>query len=377
MGRLEVLEVVGRRGLGEFVGLPYGLYGGWPNWVPPLKRFQWRDFCVGRNPYFDHAEVKLFVARRGGRVVGRISAQVDGEHLRRYGDGTGFFGFFECWDDVEAAGALTAAAGEWLGGRGMRRVRGPLSFSINGEAGVLVEGFEWRPQVRMPYTLPYYPGLLEAVGFRKVKDLYAWLYEWNRVSEVALRGVERLRGRGDVVVRTLDMGDFYGEIGVIVDIFNEAWADNWGFVPMTGGESRRMAGDLRLIADREVAVIVEVGGRAAGMIVAAPNLNEAIRDLGGSLFPFGWAKLLWRVKGRRVRNGRVFIMGVRREYRTREFGALPYLLIDEIARRGRARGYDWAELSWTLEDNYVTNNMLVKMGCRRYKTYRIYEKDLV
>ena len=374
---ITVAEVSGRRDLSEFIKLPYDLYAGCPHWTPPLKRFQRRDFSPRRNPYYQHAEVALFLARQNGQPAGRISAQVDQEHLRQHNDNVGFFGFFECQNDADVAAALARAAADWLRERGMSRARGPLSFSINGEAGILLQGSDSPPQIRMPYTPPYYPQLLESAGFRKIKDLYAWLYQWNHPSNNAMQVAERMRQRDDIVVRTVNMGDFYQEIAIIVDIFNEAWADNWGFVPMTPAESQQMAGDLKLIADRNVAVIVEINGRPAGMIVAVPNLNQAIGDLAGNLFPVGWLKLLWRVKMRRIRNGRVFIMGVRQEYRNREYAALPYLLIDEIARRGRARGYDWAELSWTLEDNHLTNNILSKMGCQRYKTYRIYEQDLI
>ena len=372
---IAVTEVCGPRELTEFINVPYSVYARWGNWVPPLKRFQRRDLSADGNPFFRHADVRLFVARENGRAVGRISAQVDWEHNRWHNDGTGFFGFFESPDNPAVAAALTGAAGGWLKERGMERIRGPLSFSINGESGVLLEGFDSPPQIQMPYTPPYYPALLEADGFHKAKDLYAWLFEWTRPPEKARQSVERIRRRPDVLIRTVDMGNFNAEIRTILDIFNEAWAENWGFVPMTGEEGQRMGDDLKLIADPNIAVIVEVEGRAAGVILAVPNLNEAIRGLKGNLFPLGFLKLLWRVKARRVKNGRVLIMGVRKEYRTRKYAALPYLMIDEIMRRGRARGYHWAELSWTLEDNYATNNILANMGCQRYKTYRIYEKE--
>ena len=374
---ITITEVSHPRELDEFINLPYAIYAGRPQWVPPLKRFQRRDLSPRRNPYFRHANVKLFLARRHGQPVGRLSAQADDEHNRRYNDHTGFFGYFECIDDPEVAAALTTTAGNWLQTQGMQRLRGPLSFSINGEAGVLLDGFDTPPQIQMPYTPPYYPELLESAGFQKAKDLYAWLFQWNTPPKNAMPNVARLRNRPDVIVRTLNLRDFDNEIRIIVDLFNESWTQNWGFVPMTAAESKQMAGDLKLIADPNVAVIVTIENRPAAMIVAVPNLNEAIRDLNGNLFPLGLIKLLWRIKTRQIRNGRVFIMGVRPEYRRREYAALPYLLIDEITRRGRARGYHWAELSWTLEDNHLTNNILTKMGCQRYKTYRIYEKSLL
>ena len=373
---ITVAEVSGAAELSEFIHLPYAIYANHPQWVPPLKRYQRRDLSPNRNPYFQHAAVKLFIARRHGQPVGRLSAQVDSEHNRRHNDNTGFFGYFESHNDPEVAAALTAAAAEWLKTQGMQRLRGPLSFSINGEAGILLDGFDAPPQVRMPYNPPYYPQLLESAGFRKAKDLYAWLFQWHRPAANTTQSVAGLRNHPDILIRPVNMRQFDNEIRSIVDIFNEAWAENWGFVPMTAAESKQMAGDLKLIADPNVAVIVEIAGHPAGMIVAVPNLNEAIRDLKGNLFPWGLVKLIWRIKTRQIRNGRVFIMGVRQEYRKRKYAALPYLLIDEITRRGRARGYHWAELSWTLEDNHLTNNILEKMGCQRYKTYRIYEQDV-
>ena len=375
--RTTVTCVSNRKELNEFIQVPRHIYAGNPHWSRPLSLLQRQELTAKHNPFFKHAEVKLFLARKNGRVIGRTSAQVDHLHNRVHCEQTGFFGFFECPDDHQAAAALTGAAGAWLKERGMERIRGPLSLSINGEAGILVEGFDSPPQFRMPYTPPYYADLLEGAGFQKIKDLFAWHFVWNSPSERALQSVSRLRQHPGVTVRIADMGKFRQEVRTILDIFNEAWSENWGFVPMTNEEAKKLGDDLKLIIDPNVAVVVEIEGRPAGMILGVPNLNEATRDLNGSLFPLGFLKLLWRIKRRKVRNGRVLLMGVRKEYRKREFAALPYLLIDEITRRGSGCGYQWAELSWTLEDNQAINAIISKMGCARYKTYRLYQKELV
>ena len=375
-GRIRV-EPVSGRGVEAFIAAPRRLYEGNPHWVPPLALMERAELDPKRNPFLKEAEAALFLAyREDGRTVGRISAQIDRAHNDRHGEKTGFFGFFECENDPEAAAELLGTAESWLVERGMERIRGPMSFSINGIAGVLAEGFDSPPQVMTPYTHPYYLDLLEGAGFRKVKDLYAWRFDWTRPPPRAARSVERLRARPDVTVRPIRMRRYRQEIHAILDVFNDAWSENWGFVPVTGAEADNLASTLRPIVDPKVVIVVEVGGRPAGIAVGVPDLNEAIRDLGGKLLPLGFLKLLWRVKVRRLKSGRLFLVGVGKEFRTRDLAGLPYLLIDEITRRGAARGYRNAELSWTLEDNHAINAVLHRMECEHYKTFRVYEKEI-
>ena len=375
-GRIRV-EPVSGRGVEAFIAAPRRIYEGNPHWMAPLALMERAELDPKRNPFLKEAEAALFLAyREDGRTVGRISAQIDRAHNDRHGEKTGFFGFFECENDPEAAAELLGTAESWLAERGMERIRGPMSFSINGIAGVLAEGFDSPPQVMTPYTHPYYLDLLEGAGFRKVKDLYAWRFDWTRPPPRAARSVERLRARPDVTVRPIRMRRFRREIRAILDVFNDAWSENWGFVPVTGAEADNLADTLRPIADPNVIIVVEVGGRTAGIAVGVPDLNEAIRDLGGKLFPLGFLKLLWRVKVRRLKSGRLFLVGVGKEFRTRDLAGLPYLLIDEIIRRGAARGYQNAELSWTLEDNHAINALLHRMECEHYKTFRVYEKEI-
>jgi len=371
-----VTAVYGKQDREAFIRLPWRLYAGDPNWVPPLLMVQREQFSPKHNPFYQHADVRLFLARRDGQVVGRVSAQVDHEHNRYHGERTGFFGFFEAENDPEVARALLGAAEEWLREKGTERVRGPLSFSINGEVGLLVDGFDSPPLLMMPYSPPHYMQLLEGCGYRKAKDLFAWRYEGNTVPPSAMRIVQALRESPEVRVRTAEKRRFRQEVRTILDLYNDAWSDNWGFVPVTEAEAEKLARDVRLIADTKIVPFVEINGEPAGVALGLPNLNEAIHDLNGHLFPFGFLKLLWRLKVRRLKTGRLLLLGVKKEYRTRRYAGLAYLICDELYRRAREQGYKWVEFSWTLEDNHLVNAMITKVGCQHYKTYRVYEKEL-
>ncbi|MFB3093104.1 MAG: hypothetical protein ACE1ZN_01690 [Dehalococcoidia bacterium] len=374
---VTVTPVSGRRDLDAFIKLPFNLYRNDPNWVPPLLFRERQRFDPKTNPFLQHADAQLFLAHHDGQTVGRISAQVDHEHNRFHEERTGFFGFFESEDDPDTARALLDAAGGWLRERGMEAVRGPLSFSINQEVGLLIEGFDMPPMVMMAYSRSYYGRLIEGAGYEKVKDLYAWRYDSATVPAKAHRAVEELRRRPDITIRTVNKSRFEEEIATILDVFNSTWSDNWGFVPVTPAEARHLGEELRQIADTNLVIVVEVKRKTAGVILAVPNINEAIHDLNGRIFPFGWAKLLWRLKVSHIRTGRLMIFGIKEEYRTRRYLAMAYLLCDEIYRRAREGGYHWSEFSWTLEDNTAVSTMIRNVGCRKYKTYRIYEKPLL
>ena len=373
---VTVTPVSGRHDLDAFIKLPFRLYEDDPNWVPPLLYLERQRFAPKTNPFLQHADHQLFLARRDGKVVGRISAQVDHEHNRFHQDRTGFFGFFESEDEPETARALLDAAEDWLRARDMEAVRGPLSFSINQEVGLLIDGFGMPPMIMTPHARPYYGPLIEEAGFHKVKDLYAWRYDTETVPPKARRAVDELRQRPDITVRTGDIRRFDEEIATILEVFNSTWSGNWGFVPVTPAEASHLGQEIRQIADTNLVIIVEVQGETAGVVLALPNINEAIHDLNGHLFPLGWAKLLWRLKVSHLKTGRLMILGVKKEFRTRRYLALAYLLCDEVYRRARDGGYRWAEFSWTLEDNNAVNTIIRNVGCHIYKTYRLYEKPL-
>lgn len=374
---VAVTPVQSKRDLRDFIHLPWRIYKDNPHWVAPLFLTENERFDPKRNAFYHHSQVQLFIARRNGRVVGRISAQIDGEHVRYWNENVGFFGFLECDNDPSIAQALLEAAEAWLRERGMERSRGPLSFSTNGEVGFLMWGHDYAPLPLMPYTHSYYLDLMEGAGYSKVKDLFAWRWQSQPVPPgLPLKMVEELRARTDVKVRRARIKDFRKEYETILQLYNDAWSQNWGFVPATKAEADEIAKQLRLIVDPAIVPIVEVDGVPAAMALAIPNYYWAQQPLKGHLFPFGWLRFLWRLKVRRPRSGRLLLLGVGKDFRSRQYAGLTYLLCDEIYRAANERGYDWAEFGWTLEDNGLINSVIRKVGAEHYKTYRVYEKPL-
>jgi GNAT superfamily N-acetyltransferase len=374
---IEVTPVESKKDLDLFIRLPWRVYSDNEYWVPPLLFTERQRFSAKHNPFYKHAEVQLFLARRDGKVCGRISAQIDSEHNKYHEERTGFFGFLECQDDPEVAGALLNAAEDWLRERGMNTIRGPFNFSINEEIGFLAEGFDSSPLPLMPYTHEYYLGLMETAGYVKVKDVYAWRWQSQPVPEGPPRRMaDELRSRPEVTIRRARMSDFKNEVARLLEMYNDAWSENWGFVPATDAEAEQMANDLKLVVDTKIIPVVEVEGVPAGMALALPNINWAMKPLNGKLFPFGWLRFLWRLKIRRPKSGRLLLLGIKKQFRGRKYAGLAYLLCEEIYRGANERGYDWAEFSWTLEDNGLINSLIKKIGAERYKTYRLFEKTL-
>ena len=373
---ITIHQHVPGRDIRDFIRVAHVVFEGDPAWVAPLD-FMIREQLSPKNKFFDHAEVALFTARRGGKLVGRVSAQIDREHLSRYKDATGFFGFFDTIDDPKVAQKLIDAAAQWLAERGMTRMRGPLSLSINEEVGLLVDGFEHPPMVMMPHSRPYQGRLTEGCGLTPVKDLLAWKYVVDELPPRAVRAHEQITALPEVRLRTLSRKRLDEELALVLEIQDDAWRQNWGHVSLTPDEARKAADDLKLVLEDELAILAEIEGEAAGMCIAVPNLNEAIADLGGKLFPAGWAKLLWRLKVRHPHTARLFLLGIKKKYRhVKRYGALALAMIAEIAKRGREKNIEWGELSWTLEDNVPVNLAIKSMRGQHYKTFRIYEKSL-
>lgn len=366
------------RDIDDFVRAGYEVYRGDGAWVPPLD-MELRDrLTPKKNPFFAHAEVALFTAWRDGRLVGRTSATIDHEHLRIHDDGAGFFGFFDTVEDPQVAQALLDAAEAWLRERGMRRMRGPMSLSINEEVGTLVEGFEHPNVVMMAHARPYQAALAEQCGLEKAKDLFAWRYEVpDALPPRAERAWQSIAAMPEVRFRSIDRSRMREEMEVLLEIFNDAWQHNWGFVPATPAEVEKTAADMKLVIDPEIAFFAEIDGRPVGMCVCLPNLNEATRDLDGKLFPTGILKLLWRAKVHRTKSARLILLGIRNELRgVKKYGALSLAIYAELSKRGQRLGYEWCELSWTLEDNHPINLGIRAMGAKVYKKYRIFEKDI-
>ncbi len=376
-GEEVVIEpVIGAGERMEFVRFGRQLYRADPHYRCLPDLLVWDRLWPRGNPWFEHGEAQLFVARRQGEIVGRLSAQIDEEHLRIHDDGAGFFGFFESVADQEVANRLLRAAEDWCRARGMERIRGPFSFSINQESGLLVEGFDSPNYVMMPHGKPYYGNLLEKAGYQGVQDLYAWRYVREHPPKQVQQIADAVAEQPGLEVRTIEKGNIESDLDVIMSIFNEAWSKNWGFVPLTQKEIEELAKQFKLIIDPELCLIAEVDGEPAAMAVALPNIYEVASDLDGQLFPFGWAKLLYRIKRRRPKSFRQILLGVRKKFRGSTLGGLSLHLYVQIHRKAYRRGYVEAEASWTLADNERINYGMEFMGSEHYKTYRVFEKSL-
>jgi hypothetical protein len=373
---IEIRETpIGGR-VDPFLNVVDYIYRSDPNYVRPLD-LDMKQRVTTKNPFFEHAEGVLFTAHRNGWCVGRASAQIDREHLARHKDDAGFFGFFDTIDDQEVADKLLQAAADWLRSRGMKRMRGPFSFGINEETGCLVDGFDTPPMVLMPHHLPYQGGLIEKSGLAKLKDLYAWRYTVGDVPVRAQKAHDEIEALPEVKSRHMNPANLDEEVRTIMDIHTDAWSDNWGFVPFTDSELSKLAADLKMIAIPALTYITEVEGEPAAVSLALPNVNELIKDMHGSLFPFGLPKLLWRLKVVGPKTARLVILGIKKKFRAqRKYAALSAYLYTKMNRSGRDLGIQWGELSWTLEDNGPVNAGIKLMGGKVYKRYRLYERDL-
>ena len=377
---IEIVPVRGKAELDRFIRMPWRIYRDDPQWVPPLVFERRQHLDRTANPFFDHAAVQLWLALRGGEPVGRISAQVDQAALDQHQDACGHFGFLEAEDDGGTFAALLRTAEDWLRDRGLRSVRGPFSLSINDESGLLIEGYERPPSLMMGHARPYYAGRLEDQGYAKVRDLIAYDFDVvaaNSVPPAVRRLVDNLAKRPDVTVRRLRKSQFDRELKAVLEVFNDAWSNNWGFIPFSEVEIAKIAKDMKPLIREDFVCIVEIDGDPAAFALALPDLNEAIADLDGALLPFGWAKLLYRLKAGKIGRVRMPLMGVRKKYQGGAKGAaLAYTVIEKVHENVRRAGFTGAELSWVLEDNLSARKVIEAAGGVPYKTYRIYEKAL-
>lgn len=374
--RLYVKPVNKPSVLRRFIRLPWSIYRNDPVWVPPLL-FERRQHLSPRNPYFEHAQYRSWIAYRGSNPVGRISAQIDQLHLERYQDATGFFGMLEAEDDPRIFGLLLNTAETWLRDQGMRRILGPFNLSINQECGLLVEGFDTPPVIMMGHAHPYYGARIEEHGYTKAKDVLAYLVDADFKLTSAMQALTKWAAHR-VHIRQLRRSNVEEDLQILRNIFEDAWSQNWGFIPFTEKEFNHLGRDLKLLVPYDFVQIAEVEGVPAAFIAAFPNINEAIRDLNGRLLPFGWVKLLWRLKMSFPRIARVPLMGVRKDFQKSRLGAaLALIIIEAVRDRAVRRGIEQAELSWILEDNKGMRNILDGIGGKVYKRYRIYSKQLV
>jgi hypothetical protein len=373
---VEIRPVTSAAELDRFICLPMRLNAGDPNYIAPLLMERREALSPKTNPFFAHADVQLWLAVKDGRDVGRISAQID--HLSpQTNEGIGHFGMIAAEDDAEVFAALFATAEGWLKARGCTAAIGPLNLSINEEVGLLVEGRETPPMVMMGHDPAWTGARVEEQGYAREKDIYAYLCNVeDDVPEPILRRIKK-GGPEGVKLRNLDMKRFGQEVATLTEILNDAWAGNWGFTPTTEAETKQLATAMKPVIDPRLTFFAEIDGEAAGFMVLLPNVNEAIADLKGQLLPFGWAKLLWRLKVKGLKTGRVPLMGVRRKFSASLKGQLlPFMLIHACAQAARRLGYERYELSWVLEDNLPMRRICDAGGAKVYKTYRLYKKAL-
>jgi len=369
---LTVRPVEDGHDLAAFVDLPWRIYREYPFWIPPLKREVRELLDPLRNPFWQHAERQLFLAwGTGPEPVGRIAAILDRHHDEVHGERAGFFGFFECLLDPDAAEALFEVAGAWCRARGARFLRGPASPSANDEYGFLLQGFSSYPTIMMPYTPPYYLEYADRSGFAKAMDLHCYLKPaQSGFPDRIERLMQRQRRRSRFTLRPFDPRHFDRDVAILKEVYNEGWERNWGFVPLTEAEMDLAARKLRDFYDPGMVVIGEHEGRPAGVCITVPNANEVLRHLNGRLGPIEALKFLRH--RRRIRGTRAMIGGVKPAYR--QTGLIAELIYETI-RRGFGR-YEWCEIGWTLEENTDINRLAVEFGSMLYKKYRVYQKPL-
>jgi hypothetical protein len=380
---VEIREHVPGEDVSDFILAGKEVFRFDTTWVSPLD-FEFRErLSPKKNPLFQRAEVALFTARKNGRIVGRCSATVDREYLRIHHDDTGFFGFFDTIDDEEVAVALMTRAENWLRDRGMKRMFGPVSLYFNDEVGCLIDGFDQPPNFMMAHSRPFQRRLIEFCGCEKEKDLYCWRYDATLpFPPRVLKAWEQVRSYKEVTLRSVDINRIDSEMANVMAIYNDAWSGKWGMVPALPAEVEKVAKEIKLILDPDIAFIAEIGGEAVGMCITVPNLNEAIIDLNGKLFnyglPIGAAKLLWRLKVKKPKSTRLMMLGIRSDIRqnVKRYGGLSAAMYVEVAKRGVKKGYHWGELSWTREDDAPINLGIRSMGAHIYKTYRVFKKAL-
>ena len=371
---VTVRPVSGRAGINRFIKLQWRFYGSDPNWVPPLLMDRKKLLDTKKNPFFRHAEMQLFVAERDGEVVGRIAAILNRNHNREHEDRVGFFGFFECIEDQGVADALFDAVGGWLRHRGMDTMRGPFNPSVNDEIGMLVDGFDRPPVILMTYNPRYYPLLVEGYGFRKAKDVYAYLLRNEDVITPKLeRGQNLVRQRYNITVRDLDFNNLKLEVEILKDLYNRSWERNWGAVAMTDEEFDFMAKDLAHAVGRfrDLVFVAERDGKPIGFTLCLPDLNQVlIRNRTGRLLPALWHMLTGMKKIDLVR---IAVLGVLPQHRNKGVDAVMYY---ETVTRAARHNIFLGEASWVLEDNEPMNRGAKLMNAERYKTYRLYDAVL-
>jgi hypothetical protein len=378
MSNLSIRPVKTRRELKRFVKVPFRLHRDRPNWVPPLIHERMEFLDRRKNPYFEHAEAEYFIAERDGEPVGRISAQVDSRWDEYQGGSDAMFGFFEASEDPEVGRALLDAATDWAAGKGRARLLGPMDFTTNDEIGILIEGFERRPMILQPWHPPHYREVIEAQGLTKAIDLLMWelrmgeLKEGDRFDPSIHAAAEKALDEEGIVIRNMRKREMEAEVARFMDVYNEAWGDNWGFVPITDAEVAFQAKTLKQVLDEEWTFMAEKDGEVVGAALTLPDVNQVLAGMGGRLLPFGWARFL--LGRRRIDRVRVFALGVKHAYR--HTGVAAGLYLEHIKLAALPDKIHWGEMGWILETNEPMNRAMEGMGGKIVKRYRLYERSV-
>ena len=374
-GPLQLRAVQDKQTLNDFLRVPWSLYRDDAHWVPPLL-MERKDALAPKQPVFSHLEWQGWVGYDADEPVARITAQIDQLHLKHHQDATGFFGFIEGPDSVDAFAQLLSTAEQWCRDRGIAKVRGPFGLNINQEVGLLVEGFDTQPYFMMTHARPYYGAHVEACGYAKAKDLFAYLISAHFEPPPVMASLfERLKRR--VQIRPLDPKRRDDDLATVCDIFNDAWSDNWGFVPFTQSEFITIGREMLMLIPNDFIQIAEMDGEAVAFIVLLPNVNECIADLNGRLLPLGWAKLIKRLKFGFPRTARIPLMGVRKRLHNTRLGpGLALSVVESLRAPGLRKGLEHVEMSWILEDNEAMKNIIETLGGFVTKRYRVYEKEI-
>ncbi len=377
---LKITKVETQADIRRFLNLPYDLYRSDKMWRAPLRFERKVHLTQAKNPTLDTISDQKFLAFRDGQCVGRIAAFINSAHNDRHKDGAGHFGLFDCEDNLETGARLLAEAESWLKTMAARKIIGPCNWSVNEETGLLVDGFDTPPVVMMPYGRPYYQGMIEKAGFEKAIDLYAFQadlfegYPRPRQTQMMVRLAEQ---DNRVSFRTVNLRRFDEEVKTAIDIFNDAWSENWGFLPFSDKQREHMTKDMKPLIDEDLFLVGEIDGDPAAFIAMIPDVNTAAHGLDGRLFPFGAARLLYRLKVKGVKQARIPLMGLRRHWHNKRQGiALIAQLCETVFANARNKGYTHCELSWILETNASMIRICEQASAKCYKTYRMYEKSI-